>query len=352
MDLESYLEQNIIDFLEKKEAEKEIKATQIRKEQESFRMKKDYLGILRSAISTENFEKAKEIFDEADNEFAKAKTDIERKQYTEMMDTMFLMIRKHDSLKKEIKRMIEKKEREHEEQKQKEAIKTEEKPVSLSKMQPKGVVMTEVPAEEPMNKDDVQKLVVAVKKDLENSNIKISQYLETNNFNAAMDEYKQMKKRFDQVPDYAEEKKNLFEDLISCYNQIKKLEHLVTKEITDEIKKNKEKRKKLFEETKEKVLLTSKKIKVFLQNTQYRNAMLEYNEIKELFDSYPLEYKTERSVFYKQLIHVYEEIKKIIEENYHKKIFKEKKPLKTLKKEDNPEIKREITLIMEGGEKG
>lgn len=348
MDLESYLEQNIIDFLEKKEAEKEIKATQIRKEQESFRMKKDYLGILRSAISTENFEKAKEIFDEADNEFAKAKTDIERKQYTEMMDTMFLMIRKHDSLKKEIKRMIEKKEREHEEQKQKEAIKTEEKPVSLSKMQPKGVVMTEVPAEEPMNKDDVQKLVVAVKKDLENSNIKISQYLETNNFNAAMDEYKQMKKRFDQVPDYAEEKKNLFEDLISCYNQIKKLEHLVTKEITDEIKKNKEKRKKLFEETKEKVLLTSKKIKVFLQNTQYRNAMLEYNEIKELFDSYPLEYKTERSVFYKQLIHVYEEIKKIIEENYHKKIFKEKKPLKTLKKEDNPEIKRgrEIFHVM------
>ena len=89
MNLENFLEKDIIEFLEEKEKNVSQKKEEIVEEKEEFSTHKDYASLFQNALDVRDMQTAKNIFREIQTKVANAKTQIEHESYTELMESMF-----------------------------------------------------------------------------------------------------------------------------------------------------------------------------------------------------------------------------------------------------------------------
>jgi len=305
MNIESFLEKDIIEFLEKKDLERKEKREIVAEEIEEFSLKKDYYKLFKTALEKRDLYTAKKLFEEVQQNFANAETDVEKETYTGLMENMFTEMKGFDA----------------KEETEKEFVKEITSMGTIKEIESKEI-----------KKDEFEEKKIKIKNELAVASEEISEFLQKGDLAAAMNEYKSMKGRFNEFPDEAKvEKEELFNDLISSYYQIKKLEK-IKKEEKEETKKEKdEKKKQLLSRTKEDVLLVTKKIEIFLKQGKLTKAMEEYENLKEIFDNFPKKFEEEKKALYKHTIKVYKAIKKRTEE------IKRKKTKKSMKKEITPE---------------
>ena len=284
MDLQNFLEEDMVRFLEQKQREQENKREEASEEIEEFSMDKDYEKLMKKALEYRDFYTAKKLFDEVKKKLSTADTKLEEKTYTKLLENLYTTIRgfgmQEETGDDFIKEITE--------------------------------ASQEIQSKSMSYKDKI-------KKDIESLNHKLAKHLKNEDLLAATREYKKMKSRFNEFPDDDhEEKEELFKDVISGYYQIKKLEKILREE--DEQEQNREKidKQKILEETKEDVLLHTQKIKVFLEDEKVKEAMLEYLNLKNIFEEFPDSLMEEKKAIYSHIMNMYKAIKKKKEELYGK----------------------------------
>ncbi|MBU1202005.1 MAG: hypothetical protein KJ583_06035 [Nanoarchaeota archaeon] len=310
MDINKFLQKEIIEFLERKKEGREDIIAEVEEERlegGSYLTKKDYVKLLQDALAKKDVGTAKNLFNEAQGRLTNAASEDERQHFTMVIDKLYAKIKEFSIEEEEIKKRIEKERAKQEDlkrelEKEKELLEkkkdaTQKKPVEKDKEQKKKL-------------SPIEELKANIKKDMAESALNISSHLQKGNLKPAMEEYNLMKEKFKAFPkDNKEEKEELFNDLISNYYQIKKVENKIKKE-EEEVKVQKTNiNKEQFEKSKQESLLSLKKMKVFLQQDDLKKVIDEYKKLKSIFNEFPKGYEAERKSLYEKIMQVYSEIK-------------------------------------------
>ncbi|MBU0665947.1 MAG: hypothetical protein KKC26_01160, partial [Nanoarchaeota archaeon] len=211
MDLNLFLEKDIIEFLEKEENKRRNRMEEVEDEEfDFFNIQKDYYKRLIRALDQNDVEKAKEIFDDVKKKHEEAKNELEKKQLYTLLDDIYMEIKKHTD-------------------KTKNDAELEQEVESIEK---DGVITKE------SDKQEQKKEQEKIKNEIAESSVKINSYLRKEDLQAAMIEYKTMKSKFNKLDGTEEEKEDVFQDVMAAYYQIKRLEkHVQEKKLTREQKK-------------------------------------------------------------------------------------------------------------------
>lgn len=289
MNLDVYLEKDITEFLEKKELErrqKELKDTAPKVE--DFSMEQDFYKDFQGALDKRDLFKAKKIFDQTQRLVANADSEEDKSNYTDMIENMYTDLMGFSA----------------EEDSEKEFI---------HNLKGIGPLQTEFDTD--VNDEGLEKKKIKIKNEIALSVQKISEFLQNTDGAAAMIEYKKMRGSFNEYPaNPKHEKEELFNDVISSYYQIKKLEKIKKLESNRTQRKKDEKREKILIDAKENILVFTQKIQVFLKEKELKKAMEEYEQAKVMFEKFPEKYSEERKALYTHLLDLYKDIKKKAEE--------------------------------------
>ena len=202
MDLEKFLEKDIIEFLEKKDIERKQKSVVISEELEEFSTDKDYMTLFKSALQNKDIIRAKGLFLEVQNKFANSKKEVEKEAYTGLIETMFTEMQSLDQNKETDKAFIE----------------------ELSDMK---IIEDKILSDGDRFKKDFNDNKEKIKSAILELGESIYEDLQKNDLLSAINKYKILKQKFAQFPDeLKEEKESLFNDLITYYYQIRKLEKI------------------------------------------------------------------------------------------------------------------------------
>ena len=207
MNLDVYLEKDITEFLEKKELErrqKELKDTAPKVE--DFSMEQDFYKDFQEALDKRDLFKAKKIFDQTQRLTANAESEEDKNNYTDMVENMYTDLMSFSA----------------EEDSEKEFI---------HNLKGMDSLQTEFGTE--VNDNGLEKKKIKIKNEIALSVQKISEFLQNTDGAAAMTEYKKMRGSFNEYPaNPKHEKEELFNDIISSYYQIKKLEKIKKLEVS------------------------------------------------------------------------------------------------------------------------
>ncbi|MBC8495100.1 hypothetical protein H8D36_03030 [archaeon] len=327
MNLDVYLEKDITEFLEKKELErrqKELKDTAPKVE--DFSMEQDFYKDFQEALDKRDLFKAKKIFDQTQRLTANAESEEDKNNYTDMVENMYTDLMSFSA----------------EEDSEKEFI---------HNLKGMDSLQTEFGTE--VNDNGLEKKKIKIKNEIALSVQKISEFLQNTDGAAAMTEYKKMRGSFNEYPaNPKHEKEELFNDIISSYYQIKKLEKIKKLESNRTQKKKDEKREKILTDAKENILVFTHKIQVFLKEKELKKAMEEYEQAKVMFEKFPEKYSEERKALYTHLLDLYKDIKKKAEEikGKNKIVIKKKvieKQIEEKEVEEKDKDKRSHSFIVD-----
>ncbi|NQU98901.1 hypothetical protein HQ533_05535 [Candidatus Woesearchaeota archaeon] len=321
MDLDKFLERDVIEFLEQKDLERKEKREVISEEVEEFSMDKDYYQIFREALEKRDLYSAKKMFEEVKEKFAKAETDVEKNTFTGLIENMYTDLKNFDA-KEDV---------------EKEFVK------EITGME----AITKEPIDDKKAKQE-KELVdkkIKIKNEIAVHQEKTAEFLQKMDLEAAMSEYRKMKGSFEGFPDGAkQEKEEIFNDVISSYYQIKRLENLKKKETSQEDRKKDDERRRILSKTKQEVLLSTKKTKVFLQQGDLKKAMIEYDSnLKKTFEMFPKDMIEEKRALYHLTLKVYDQIHKKSEEIKRSGTTKKDRG----KEKEVPEHKEHLDFIMD-----
>ncbi len=324
MDLDRFIEKDIIEFLEKKASNKQSKIAELEEleTEKSFTPKKNFGNLLEQALAANQVNDARRVFDEAQKELENALTDKDREGYNSLVEELYTKIQQFSKQEKN-KPILNQQNKEFESNKNQ----TNSQNTKSSKKETSNESKKET-KEQNLSLEAKDK--IKVRSQIKQTAIRISDYLRKHNLKAAMNEYKLMKKYFALYPKTDHKGKDaMFNDLVASYYQIKKLEEETKNEVTEkDIAQKKELEEKL-EDIKHKTLYISKKIKVFLGAEDYTKAAENYEQLKELFILMPKNAKKERKLLYNHVLKVYNGIKSKLE----------------LEKKKNPELKISADLL-------
>ena len=205
--------------------------------------------------------------------------------------------------------------------------------------------------EEKALEESQEELINETKIEILKAQRNIAESLNKKDLKSAIKEYKAMKEHFNDIPSKsAKTKEEMFNDLISSYYQIRKLERIMKGELVQPTQLKDEEFIELFKQTKENVSLLTKRITVLLGDENLKQAINEYNNLKKLFDEFPKESKAEKKNLYKHTIKIYKNIRNELKKIKTKSVT-EKKPTSKGAKDTykiialKNEIKEIITLM-------
>ncbi|MBU0471378.1 MAG: hypothetical protein KKF89_06105 [Nanoarchaeota archaeon] len=326
MDLDKFLEKDIIEFLELKDKEREERKDEASEEiVEKISTHQTQYQLFQDAIERKDFYSAEKMFEDVKNKFARATSESEKNKYMTLMENMYTDLQNSDFENFEKKEDVEK-EFVNE-------IKSLEKDDKL--IHGKKRIEQE---------KELKEQKIKIKNEISECQEKIIDYLQREDLEAAIKEYKKMKARFDMYPEEPkEEKQEVFTTVISTYYQLRKLETLKRSRTENKKKQEEDKRKTLLSETKQEVMLSTKKINIYLGDKQLKNSMSEYNKLKDLFETFPRNLKEERKALYEITLKIYKQIHEKTEEIKRTTITKEKEG----KEKEVPKEKEHLDFIME-----
>jgi hypothetical protein len=250
MDLDKFIEQDIVDFLESELAKKGSYEEKIREDEyELYHLQKDYSGELDRALAVNDLNKAKLIFDEVKNIFLNTPPNtFEKKRVYKILEELHRKIKNHLEKHKHEKNLFQ-------ELQEFEAL-------SLQGIESQEKALTEQ-ATQPANEEYKKKAKEAIQASLD----AIQQLTKQGRLKPAIEEYKRLKATFKTYPDSEkQEKVKLFEDVIAAYYQIKKL------------------KESQVENIKEYIHASMRKAYRHLEEKQVGLARQEYKNIKAYYD--------------------------------------------------------------------
>jgi|FLOH01.1.fsa_nt_gi hypothetical protein len=387
MDLDKYLERDIIEFLDVKLQERESN-TIAEAEEGHFSLSLDYNQLLENALETRNGIRAKKLFEDVKSKLADAKNDDARDAYTKVLENMFTKLHTYGTQQHlesgfidDIMKLSKKNKEEDIEinspfnykgapkikkpKSMDESYDTQNQNVSGQVSASGSVNSNATPGQTNQNVQGVasnqnsnsvnstsnsvgpiqatgpiqakiedQKLRVKLRKDIEYYQAKISEFIDDKDVQAALKEYKNLKTKFDEYPDIpVEEKEELFHDVISAYYQIGKLNKVLKEEQLQKETVEIDEKTTFLKEIMTKVQVISKRIDLMIASEKITEAMNQYNDLKELFETFPNEYLAEKKALYVHTLKLFKKIQLIAK----KKTSEKAQILKTKQDELNIE---------------
>ncbi len=325
MNFGTFIERDMIEFLEREEEKKRTKIENVEEETDFFNFQQDYYQDLIRALDKDDLTKAKNIFDEVKGRFAKSTNKIEKKKLSVLLDDIYMEIKRHSKKKDSGKQLDE------------EVRELEEEGVFEKKLN--EVSKQEKLAEEGRR----QKIIDAVYDGTD----KIKVYLEKRDLMASMIEYKTMKVKFDQFPEkFKEEKEKLFNEVITTFYQIKKLENDLQDEKETTTRTELKEKDKIIAKAKEITETITNKISSYLKTNNIKDARLEYKYLKAVLDAFPEEYQEEKKELYDHTVNIYNQIIEL--EKTNNELEEKRKELAPNKLElTKPEIEIPILKVKE-----
>jgi len=312
MDIDHFLEKDIIEYLEKKSLEKQERRAEFDEleSEKSFSPKKDYQFLLQQALDNDELVSAKNVFSEAQNQLKQATTEKDKQGYNDLVEDMYTKIQAHSRKEELIQAKEDLVSKESSIQKEKNNKDNLDKEQTKRAEEQTKKETSDLRKNKDSNRS-IKNLDPLKKRILENSRM-IGESLRNHDLLNAMKQYHDMRHNFSLIKE-SDEREEVFNVLITAYYQIKKAEQSVKAATIHKKKIEAEQKKQIIDDTKTKALMLSKKIQVFLKEEDYKKVIEEYNKLKDLFETIPKKYKEERKSMYNHILKVYNVIKKRVE---------------------------------------
>lgn len=231
MDLNTFLERDIMQFLETIEVKREEKISEVSEEMENIQMDKNYPKLLEEALKKRDLIQAKNLFEEVNEKLKDSKTDVEKDVFLNVLDDMYTNIKlfstNKESEKLELKKITEL-------HKQKEEADISETAVSEKpdKETTKQLIF------EPETAKDLEDKKNRLKKAITEEESKISELMHKNELLEAIKEFSVMKEKVADFPtQFIRERSQLEEQLRITYNKLKNTPQGFDDETTELLKR-------------------------------------------------------------------------------------------------------------------
>ncbi len=183
------------------------------------------------------------------------------------------------------------------------------------------LAQAEAKPEERKNVEQILDDVRNLKGEIVRSHMKIADYIKKRDLKSSIEEYGNLKKLCEQFPQEMEEEKTaLLADALSLYDSINKLkaslanQGIIERADIKEQGKEKDDRERIKHEINSKLEI----IKSLFMQKNTPGAISEYNELRELFNSYPEQPAEEKKQLYEEIMRAHKDVK-MLENNLKRK---------------------------------